>query len=111
MGRSEQKDVNNESKSLLGTENSSAAQAKSLLMPGYTDMLKNPGYTPGQENSITNATEGGVGAAFGNAEQGAVNTAARTNNTAGLTSTEDALARQRMVTSGNLAATNETNFA
>lgn len=74
-------------------------------------MLANPGYTPAQKTSITNATTGGVGAAFGSAEEGAVNRAGRTGNTAGLTSNEDALARERMVTSGNLAAQNEVGFA
>lgn len=74
-------------------------------------MLANPGYTPAQKTAITGATEGGVGAAFGSAEEGAVNRAGRTGNTAGLTSNEDALARERMVTSGNLAAHNEAGFA
>jgi hypothetical protein len=80
-------------------------------MPQYQSILANPGYTPAQQNAITGATEGGIGAAFGSASEGAANRAARTNNTAGLTANEDALARQRMITSGNLAAQNQTNFA
>lgn len=94
---------------MLGTENANAAAANPTA--AYQSLLANPGYTEAQKNAITNATEGGIGAAFGSANQGAANTAARTNNTAGLTSSEDALARQRMITSGNLAAQNETGFA
>ena len=94
---------------MLGTENANASAANPTA--GYAAIAANPGYTDAQKTAITNATEGGLGAAFGSANQGAVNAAARTNNTAGLTSTEDALARQRMITSGNLAAQNETNFA
>lgn len=94
---------------MLGTENANAAAANPTA--AYQAIAANPGFTPAQQNSITNATEGGIGAAFGSANQGAVNQAARTNNTAGLTSTQDALARQRMVTSGQAAATNQAGFA
>lgn len=96
---------------MLNTENANAATAGSQALSGYGAIAANPGYTPAQQTAITNATEGGIGAAFGSANQGAVNAAARTNNTAGLTSTEDALARQRMITSGNLAAQNQETFA
>lgn len=111
MSRGQQAQVNREAVDLLNQENARATQGFNTLMPAYQGLLANPGYTPAQQGAITNSTLGGVGAAFGNAEQGAVNRAARTNNTAGLTSTEDALARQRMITSGNLAAENEANFA
>jgi hypothetical protein len=74
-------------------------------------MFNNPGYTAAQQGAITNATEGGVGAAAGAASQQAANQAARTGNSAGLTSNLDALARQRMITSGNLEAQNQVTFA
>lgn len=109
MGRAQQQQVNTEAKNLLGTEETNATAANPQA--GYAGMLANPGYSAADKNSIINATEGGVGAAFGASEEGAANRAARMNNTAGLTSTQDALARQRMITSGNLAAQNETNFA
>ncbi len=80
-------------------------------MPSLQGQLANPGYTPQQQSAITGATEGGIGAAFGSANEGAANTAARTNNAAGLGSQQDALARQRMITSGNLGAQNQTGFA
>jgi hypothetical protein len=111
MGRSEQKQVNREATGLFNTETGNAAQAQNLLMPAYSKLLANPGYTPAQQNAITRSTEGGLGAAFGAEEEGASNRAARMNNTAGLTSTEDALARDRMRTSAAAGAQNETNFA
>lgn len=96
---------------MLGTENANAKTTGDAATAGYLAEQKNPGYTPGEKTSITGATEGGLGAAFGNAMEGASNTAARTNNAAGLAGQQDALARQRMITSGNLGAQNETNFA
>jgi hypothetical protein len=74
-------------------------------------MYANPGYTAAQQGAITNATEGGVGAAAGAASQQAANAAAKSGNSAGLTSNLDALARQRMITSGNLEAQNQVTFA
>ncbi len=111
MGRGQQAQVNTEAKNMLGTENANAATAGGAALSGYQAQQANPGYTAPEKTAITGATEGGLGAAFGSAAEGASNTAARTNNAAGLTSQQDALARQRMITSGNLGAQNETNFA
>jgi hypothetical protein len=109
MGRGQQAQVNRDATGLLNTETTNANAANPQA--AYASLLANPGYTPAQKTAITGATEGGVGAAFGSAEEGAVNRAARTNNAAGLSANEDALARQRMITSGNLAAQNEAGFA
>jgi hypothetical protein len=108
LGRGQQAQVNKEATGLFNTETGNAAQANPAA--GFAALAANPGLTPAQKTAQTGATLGGVGAAFGNAEEGAVNRAARTNNAAGLTSTEDALARQRMITSGNLAAQSEAGF-
>ena len=108
MGRAQQAAVNKEGTSLLNTENANAKEANPI--GGYNSMLANPGLTPAQKDAQIRATEGGVGAAFGSAAEGGSNIAARTNNAAGLTANEDALARQRMITSGNLAAQNEAGF-
>lgn len=109
MGRAQQQQVNTEAGNLFNTTTGQLP----LVNPGanYQSLLANPGYTQPQQTAITGATEGGIGAAFGSSEEGAANRAARTNNAAGLTSTQDALARQRMITSGNLAAQNQENFA
>lgn len=80
-------------------------------LSGFLAQQATPGYTPAEQTAITGATEGGLGAAFGSAAEQGANTAARTNNSAGLTSNLDALSRQRMITSGNIGAQNETNFA
>jgi hypothetical protein len=109
VGRSQQQQVNTEAKNLIGTEETNAAAANPQA--GYSAMLANPGYSAADKSAITGATEGGIGAAFGSASEGAANRAARMNNTAGLTGTQDALARQRMITSGNLGAENQVKFA
>jgi hypothetical protein len=111
MGRGQQAQVQQNAQNMLGTENANAATTGNAATAGYLAEQANPGYTGAEKTAITGATEGGLGAAFGAAQEGAANTAARTNNAAGLTASNDALARQRMITSGNLADTNATNFA
>lgn len=96
---------------MLGNENANAKTTGDAATAGYLAEQANPGYTPQEQTATTAATEGGLGAAFGSASEGAANRAARTNNSAGLTGTQDALARQRMITSGNLAAQNQEKFA
>jgi len=119
MGRGgNQQQVQNQGNTMLANNSATAQQnqaeaqgAYGFLMPAYQSMYSNPGYTPAQKDAITRASEGGTGAAFGAAAQDATNTAARTNNAAGLTSNMDALARTRMQTAGAQTAQNETNFA
>lgn len=111
MGRAQQATVNSEAKGLFNTETGNANTAGNAALAGYKAQQANPGYTTPEQTAITSATEGGVGAAFGSAEEGAANRAARTGNAAGLTANQDALARQRMITSGNLGAQNQETFA
>lgn len=118
MGRAQQAQVRQQGNTLLGQESGFANQNASnaqgdynFLMPALTNLYNNPGYTAEQQSAITNATEGGIGAGFGASEQAATNRAARTNNAAGLTSTQDELARERMRTSADAASQNQTNFA
>ena len=96
---------------MIGNETANAKTTGDAATSGYLAQQAAPGYTAPEKTAITGATEGGIGAAFGAASEGAANTAARTNNAAGLTSQQDALARQRMITSGNLGAANEGRFA
>ena len=63
MGRSEQKQVQQQGNTLLGNENATTAETKNLLMPALSSELQNPGYTDAQKTAITGATEGGIGAA------------------------------------------------
>lgn len=111
MSRAQSSNISNTALNNSKTNETNAQGELSTLMPSYQAQLSNPGYTDAQKNSITGATEGGIGAAFGSASEGAANAAARTNNGAGLAGQQDALARQRMITSGNLGAQNQTNFA
>jgi hypothetical protein len=111
MSRAQSTNISNTASGNSATDQGNAQSAYSTLMPSLTGQLAAPGYTDPQKTAITGATEGGVGAAFGSASEGAANRAARTNNAAGLGGEQDALARQRMITSGNLGAQNQTNFA
>src|SRR5208283_3853345 len=111
MSRSQQNQQLQTGNTMVANENANASTALNSVMPSYQQQLQSPGYTAAQQSGITNATTQGVGAAFGNAVEGATNAAARTNNTAGLTANQDALARQRMITSGNLGAQNQVTFA
>lgn len=119
MGRGgAQEDVQNQGKTQIASENANATQNQqeaqagfNFVMPAYQSMYSNPGYTAAQKSAITNATEGGTGAAFGAAAQDATNAAARTNNSASLPASMDSLARTRMQTAAGQTAQNETNFA
>src|SRR5208283_706973 len=111
MSRAQQNQQLQTGNTMVANENQNAATALNSVMPSYQQQLQSPGYTAAQQSAITNATTQGVGAAFGNAAETGANTAARTNNSAGLTANQDALARQRMITSGNLGAQNQVTFA
>lgn len=95
----------------MGSENTNAAtnqreaqDAYNTTAAGFSSLYNNPGYDAATKSAITNATEGGIGAASGAATQLAANRAARTRNSAGLASTEDELARDRMRASGTVGA-------
>ena len=111
MSRSQSTQIANTGQANSAQNQGNAQNAFGAAMPALQAQLANPGYSQAQQTAITGATEGGLGAAFGNAQETASNTAARTNNASGLTATNDALARQRGITSGNLAAQNQSNFA
>lgn len=113
MGRSQQAQVRQQGNSLIGNENANAntnqteAQgAFSAANQGYASLYNNPGYDAATKSAITTATEGGIGAASGAAQQLDANRAARTRNSAGLASSEDELARQRMQTSAQVGSGN-----
>ena len=93
----------------LGTTN--AKTAGTAALGGYQAEQNAPGYTPAEQTNLTNATEGGIGAAYGSSAEAAANTAARTNNAAGNAASQDALARQRMIASGQTGAQNAVTIA
>jgi hypothetical protein len=111
MSRAQQTQQLQTGNTMVANENATAGTAGSGALSGYQSMYANPGYTPAQQSAITNATEAGVGAAAGTAANQEANAAARSGNSAGLTSGLDSLARQRMITSGNLGAQNQVTFA
>ena len=79
-----------------GGYGSAAAGEGAQLNPFFTQEMKaTHGYTPGQENEMLTAAEGGSGAAFGGAEAEAQRNAARTGNATGVTKSLDEMARER----------------
>jgi hypothetical protein len=111
MSRGQQTQQLNMGNKQFGAETGVGNPAGEAALAGYQEQQRNPGYTGAEKTAITGATEGGVGAAFGSAAEGAANRAARTNNAAGLSAANDALARERMQTSGRLGAENQVTFA
>lgn len=118
MGRSQQAQVRQQGNSLIGNENANAntnqteaQNSFNAANSGFQNLYNNPGYDAATKSAITNATEGGIGAASGAAQQLAANRAARTRNSAGLASSEDELARQRMQTSATVGAQNQITEA
>ena len=81
------------------------------LLGSYNSILANPGYTPAQQNAITQSTMGSLGATYDALQNSAKMNAARTRNDAGQTALLDDLARSHGEDAANLAAKNQTNFA
>ncbi len=76
--------------------------------------LNNPGYTPQQQADLTAGTLQPISSNFSSAAQNLGRIGARTNNTAGIVSGQDALARQgaaAMGTAGNQVQTEIANNA
>lgn len=118
MGRSQQAQVRQQGNTLLGNENTNAqtnqteAQgAFNAANQGYASLYNNPGYDATTKSAITNATEGGIGAATGAANTLAANRVARTRNSAGLASSEDELARTGQRAAGQIGATTQITEA
>src|SRR5271154_6613835 len=75
--------------------------AYGALMPQIMQMLQ-----PGGNPAVTAATMGSLGSSYGAADQGAKDTAARTNNAASTNATEDQVARNKGATFAQTAANN-----
>ena len=78
-----------------GQLGASSATERNTLLPAYQSILKDPGYSSADKSAITLNTMGGLGAAYGDAENTATNRYARTRNTAGFGENLDELARSR----------------
>jgi hypothetical protein len=83
------------------TSTAQANTAYGTLMPQIMSMLQ-----PGGNPAVTAATMGSLGSSYGAADQGAKDTAARTNNAASTNATEDQLARNKGATFAQTAANN-----
>jgi hypothetical protein len=92
----------------LNTQNQSLY---SQLLPGYQNLLNNPGYTPAQQAAITGQAMGALGSTFGSLMSNAANNAARTNNDAGYNSALDALSRNYGTSAASVAQQAQIAFA
>lgn len=102
MARGDKKTYNQQQQQSYGQASDVASQAsqnqQALLgsaMPGYRAELASPGYTPAEQQAITQATEGSLAGAFGAARSRMADTAARTGNPAGYVAGEEELAREQ----------------
>lgn len=97
-----------------GTQFGEAQNIYSQLDPSLLNQLNNPGYTPAQQAAITAGTLQPISSDYSSAAQNLGRIGARTNNTAGIVSGQDQLARQgaaAMGTAGNQVQTQIANNA
>jgi hypothetical protein len=92
----------------LSTQNQSLY---SQLLPGYQNLLNNPGYTPAQQAAITGQAMGALGSTYSALMSNAANNAARTNNDAGYNSALDAIARNYGTGAATVAQQSQIAFA
>ena len=92
---------------LYGSTNSLGSQAAA----GYQNLLANPGYTPAQQNAITNASQSALASSFNALMQNAQNRVATTRNSAGYGELLDSLARTQGQDQASLAQQNQVGFA
>jgi hypothetical protein len=93
------------------TLNSQNTSLYSQLLPGYQNLLNNPGYTPAQQAAITGQAMGALGSTYDSLMNNAATRAAATNNNAGYNSALDALARQYGSGAATVAQNAQVQFA
>lgn len=96
---------------LLGQENQNSNQDRSLLLPTIQNLLTNPGYTPAQQNAITQEGMGSARTAFDALRESAQNRVARTNNAAGFNDLTAQLGREQAQNLAQQARQNQISFA
>jgi len=96
---------------LLGQENQTSQQDRSLLMPTISSLLTNPGYTPAQQNAITQEGMGSARTAYDALQESAQNQVTRTNNSAGFNDLTAQLGREEAQNLAQQARQNQIAFA
>jgi len=74
-----------------------------MAAPAVQKMISSPGYDPATQSAIVNDTVGGATEPFAGAQDTAARTAAASNNSAGLDTTLDNLAREKSAAASNAA--------
>lgn len=79
------------------TQQAAANQQQLLgsMVPGYQSMLRNPGYTDTEKAGMESANDQAIAGAYGDAETQARAAAARTGNSAGLTTALQRMAQSK----------------
>ncbi|MGA8074060.1 MAG: hypothetical protein WB995_11320 [Candidatus Acidiferrales bacterium] len=96
---------------LLGQENQNTNQERSILLPTLQNLLSNPGYTPAQQNAITQEGMGSARTAFDALRESAQNQVARTNNAGGFNDLTAQLGREEAQNLAQQARQNQIAFA
>ena len=81
------------------------------LLPAYSDILKNPGYSSADKNAMTLNTIGGIGATAGASRDALARRAGSTGNPAGFTAGLGMLNRDQMTSAANAEAGLQGKFA
>ncbi|MFZ0635825.1 MAG: hypothetical protein WA755_04870 [Candidatus Acidiferrales bacterium] len=97
--------------SLLNQENQQTQQDQSLLFPTIQSLLTSPGYSPAQQNAITQEGMGAANTAYGALRESAQNQVTRTNNSAGFNDLTAQLGRERAQNLAQQARQNQITFA
>ncbi len=96
---------------LIGQENQNTNQERSMLLPTLQNLLTNPGYTPAQQNAITQEGMGSARTAFDALNQAAQNQVTRTNNAVGFNDLTAQLGREEAQNLAQQARQNQITFA
>jgi len=96
---------------LIGQENQFTNQERGMLLPTIQNLLTNPGYTPAQQNAITQQGMGAARTAFDALNESAQNQVTRTNNAAGFNDLTAQLGREEAQNLAQQARQNQISFA
>lgn len=118
MGRGDKQIYDQQQQAQLGQNNDLYQQAMqdrqqtgSILSSNLQDILANPGYSAADKQSMLGSTESALGGAYGDAQQQIADRAARTGNSAGFLSAEEALGQQKARNMSQAANNLTTQFA
>jgi hypothetical protein len=96
---------------LISGENQQTQQDRASLFPAINSLLTSPGYTPAQQDAITQQGMGAAQAAYDALRESAQNQVTRTNNAAGYNDLTAQLGREEAQNLAQQARQNQIAFA